>query len=73
MEAREKGMRYFAAGEHQLSAKLLLSILNQPLRSVIAIMRSSGPGVLRREPIPHREDRQVVVIGHVLKIWILAK
>ena len=63
---------YLSPREHQLSAKHLCSILHQPFGRIIAILSAGRPWVFRRKSVPDREDRQLVVIGHVFEVCVLA-
>jgi hypothetical protein len=66
------GDKYLAAGEHQFAAEDRGAVRDEPFCGVVAILAACGPGVLGRESIADREDSQLIVVGHVFEVCILA-
>lgn len=64
--------KYLAAREHQFAAEDGGAVRDEPFCGVVAVFAACGPGLLRRESVADREDCQLVVVGHVLEVCVLA-
>lgn len=62
----------FTACEEETSAKLRRTMVYEMVGGVDAVIDAGGPGILGSKAVAYGEDGEVIIVGHVFEVGVLA-